>query len=266
MTWAPPPALRAATGAVLPPSGRRSPAEPSTSRGGRLSSRSRAARCSPGASTPFAAIQRPISSSTSGFVPGRTLRWTNTRSGRSAAYLPLCWMSIVCARDVQTHDLAEVVHVERQARAVAFADVVVLRRKRVALDGPRARAADGADECQPRERRPLGLVIFERQVAKAKELPPRGLVLAPVPLEEVCHEPTRLLHPWLRSAGSTGTLASKSFITRCVSPAVAAMSSLATPLESSGRGRSTPCSCSACARSRSSQSRSSRAETQSSRL
>ncbi len=96
-------------------------------------------------------------------------------------------------RDVQTHDLAEVVHVERQARAVAFADVVVLRRKRVALDGPRVRAADGADECQPRERRPLGLVIFERQVAKAKELPPRGLVLAPVPLEEVCHEPTRLL-------------------------------------------------------------------------
>ena len=50
---------------------------------------------SPGASTPCAAIQRPISSSTAGFGRGDTMRRTKTRSGRTSAKRPVCSMSIV---------------------------------------------------------------------------------------------------------------------------------------------------------------------------
>src|SRR5204862_8296755 len=76
---------------------------------------------------------------------------------------------------------------------VAPADIVILRGEGVTLDRPDPRAADGLLEGQPRERRPLVLVVFERQVAEPEELPPRGLVLAPMPFEQMRHEPARVL-------------------------------------------------------------------------
>ena len=83
--------------------------------------------------------------------------------------------------------------VGRHADLVAAAHVVLLRREHVAMDGLARRAADGLDEREARQRRALVLVVLERQVEQAEVLPPRGLLLAAMPLEQMRHEPARLL-------------------------------------------------------------------------
>ena len=142
---------------------------------------------------PFAAIQRPISSSTAGFVSGRHLALHEDPLGPLVRAVALLLDVDRVVADVHRHDLAERVAVGRHARFVLAPDVVILRRERVAIHRHARGAADGADEREPRERGALLLIVLERQVAQPVVLPPRGLVLAPMPFEQVRHEPTRVL-------------------------------------------------------------------------
>ena len=95
--------------------------------------------------------------------------------------------------DVEAGDLAERLPGDGYADLVAAAHVVLLRREHVAMDGLARRAAHRLLERKARQRRALVRVILERQIEQAKVFPPRGLLLAAMPLEELRHEPARLL-------------------------------------------------------------------------
>jgi hypothetical protein len=116
---------------------------------------------------------------------------------------------------------------------------------------------------EPRERLRLLDQLVDREVAHPEVVPPRALVLAPVPLEQVRREPADLLF------GGRGVSAETSSRSRRMSSATsAATSSSSSSFGSGGAGGGigSPRAASTSARSLSSQSRSARVETQSSRL
>ena len=115
------------------------------------------------------------------------------------------------------------------ADLVAAAHVVLLRRELVAMDGFARRAADRLLELEAGQRRALVLVVLERQIEQPEILPPRGLLLAAMPLEQLRHEPARLLLLVALGGVDRARRASSALMTRCVSSAASAICSLASP-------------------------------------
>ena len=76
---------------------------------------------------------------------------------------------------------------------VAFANRGVLRLELIDVDGRLVRAAVAPDERQPRETRLLVAQFVLAEVAQAEVLPPRGLRLAAMPVQQVRRQPARLL-------------------------------------------------------------------------
>ena len=127
------------------------------------------------------------------------------------------------------------------------------------MHGLARRAADRRlTNARPASAERSSVVVLERQLEQAKVLPPRGLLLAAMPLEQLRHEPARLLL-LVALGGVDGHAVEQLPPSRAAFPRrLRRLARWPRPSCSSGRGSSSPLARSAAARSSSSQSRSAR--------